>query len=298
MLSSDGDGWHPRNQHQGKYDFEQLIRVCPKLDKYVFINKFGSQTIDFFNAEAVKLLNEALLKKYYRIEWWDIPKGFLCPPIPGRAEYIHRVAELVQSSYNNQPRCLDIGVGANCIYPIIGSVEYNWYFVGVDCDETALVSAQKIIDNNQVVKNTIELRKQPNSRQIFKQIIAEHEYFDLTICNPPFHSSLEEANQGALRKVRNLRNKKIQQPSLNFGGQQNELWCEGGERKFIETMIIESKGFAKNVHWFTTLVSKAENINYFLRLLTKMQALEVKVIDMNMGNKMSRILCWKFEIKN
>ncbi len=39
--------------------------------------------------------------------------------------------------------------------------------------------------------------------------------------------------------------------ALNFGGQQQELWCEGGEVAFIKKMIEESKGFAKQVMWFT-----------------------------------------------
>ncbi len=68
------------------------------------------------------MLNKALLAAHYDIEYWDIPDTYLCPPIPGRADYVHRVAELldveVKGKYvHHKVRALDVGVGANCIYP-------------------------------------------------------------------------------------------------------------------------------------------------------------------------------------
>lgn len=39
---------------------------------------------------------------------------------------------------------------------------------------------------------------------------------------------------------------------LNFGGQQQELWCEGGEVAFITQMIAESQQFGRQVKWFTS----------------------------------------------
>jgi 23S rRNA (adenine1618-N6)-methyltransferase len=252
----------------------------------------------FFNAKAVRLLNEALLKMYYQIEWWEIPEGFLCPPIPGRAEYIHRVAELVSANFDRPIRCLDIGTGANCIYPIIGIVDYQWQFVGVDCDENALVSSQQIIAANIVLQDRIVLRRQFDASHVFKHVIQSSDYFDLTICNPPFHDSQYAAQEVAMRKIRNLRKKSIDRPVLNFGGKSNELWCEGGERRFVETMIVESTQFKSNVRWFTTLVSKGSNLPFYRKILAKSNVSEVREIEMSFGNKISRILCWTFKAKN
>ena len=297
-------GFHPRNKHGMRYDFKQLIVTCPELAPYVKLNNYQDESIDFFNPEAVKMLNKALLKHYYDIENWDIPKNYLCPPIPGRADYIHHVADLLLSDNpdfqkdklfpGNKIRCLDIGVGANCIYPIIGSIEYGWEFVAVDIDVAALESAQKIIEQNPILTGKIELELQENKRHFFEGIKGEDEHFDITICNPPFHSSAEEAQAGTLRKLRSLTHKNVSKPTLNFGGQSNELWCEGGEEKFVSDMIWESRRFATNCFWFTALVSKQASLKAIYNILKKVEAQDVKTITMNTGNKTSRIVAWTF----
>ncbi len=43
---------HTRNKHRERYDFKLLINSCPELAQYVTENKYGDETIDFFNAEA------------------------------------------------------------------------------------------------------------------------------------------------------------------------------------------------------------------------------------------------------
>jgi 23S rRNA (adenine1618-N6)-methyltransferase len=95
---------HPRNQHRLGYNFEQLIAAYPQLQPFVTINEHGidprdspqpKQTIDFSNPKAVKALNKALLIADYDILNWDIPPHYLCPPIPGRVDYIHYVADLL-----------------------------------------------------------------------------------------------------------------------------------------------------------------------------------------------------------
>jgi 23S rRNA (adenine1618-N6)-methyltransferase len=291
---------HIRNKHRQRYDFKQLIKSCPDLAKFIEINAYDDESIDFFNPEAVKMLNKALLKHYYKIDNWDIPQGFLCPPIPGRADYIHHIADLLAESNHrkipigNKISCLDVGVGANCVYPIIGSKEYDWSFVGTDINKIAIDTASKIIEANATLKEKIELRLQANSTNIFSGIIQKDEVFDLTICNPPFHASSAEAQAGTIRKLNNLKHRKINKPVLNFGGQNNELWCDGGEEKFVQNMINQSKQFANSCFWFSTLVSKQEHLKSIYDLLTKVAAIEVKTIQMGQGNKISRIVAWTF----
>ena len=276
---------HPKNRHQ-RYDFPQLIKVLPELASFIEKSKRGEDTVDFANPEAVKALNHALLKAYYGVIYWDIPQGFLCPPIPGRVDYIHHVAELL----NGKPaRILDVGVGANCIYPLLGVAEYGWDFVGSEIHQDALSSAKKIIKENQLEKK-VELRLQTGSG-IFKGIISPSEKFDLTICNPPFHESAEAAQEGTQRKWKNL-GKKI--TGLNFGGKSNELWTKGGERSFIQQMIKESLDFKHQVEWFTCLVSKEANLSIFKQRLQEAEAKEIKVIEMSQGQKISRVLAWSF----
>lgn len=291
---------HSRNKHQGRYNFAKLIDTSPELAQFVKPNKFGNESINFFDPDAVKMLNLALLKHHYNIKYWDIPKHYLCPPIPGRADYIHNVADLLGSSNKGViPKgknitCLDIGVGANCIYPIIGNSEYDWSFVGSDVDEVAIASATKIVEQNPDLKDAIELRLQKNPRHLFDGVIRPNEKFDVTICNPPFHSSLEEAEASAIRKIKNLTKQKTIKPVLNFGGKPNELWCKGGEAKFVKDMIFESRRFKRSCFWFTTLVSKESNLRSIYNTLKKVEAKEVNTLSMGQGNKISRIVAWTF----
>ncbi len=298
---------HPRNKHFGNYNFTELIAVLPELKPFVKINKYKNESIDFFNPLAVKMLNKALLKKYYQIDFWDIPQDFLCPPIPGRADYIHHIADLLAKKNTTASKegfkiipngkkikCLDIGVGANCIYPIIGQVEYHWSFVGSDVNTKSINSARQIVKANKQLKSSIELRQQANPKHIFKGIIKERELFDVTICNPPFHSSKEDAAQGTLRKLNNLKNKKDSNLVLNFGGQNSELWCAGGEVSFVKNMIIQSKSFSGQVFWFSTLISKESRLKSVYQMLKKAKVFEMKTIKMAQGNKQSRIVAWTF----
>ncbi|WP_236032631.1 23S rRNA (adenine(1618)-N(6))-methyltransferase RlmF [Algoriphagus pacificus] len=291
---------HPRNAHRERYDFPSLISTHPELGQFVSENKYGDLSIDFADPNAVIELNRSLLKHFYQISAWDIPKAYLCPPIPGRADYIHYMADLLSQNNDEQVpkgdkiKILDVGTGANCIYPILGNSIYNWSFVGSEIDPKALDAAQANLYDNTQFRGKVILRIQENADHILEGIIKSDDVFDLSICNPPFHESPEAAAAGSLRKVKNLKGKKEQKVKLNFGGQSNELWCEGGELAFIQKMIRESIVYKYNCLWFTTLVSKEEHLKELIIALKKARVAERKIIQMAQGNKKSRILAWTF----
>mgnify|MGYP005989335061 CR=1 FL=1 len=293
---------HVRNRHQAvngrAYDFEILTKANPDLKQYVQDNGYGKASIDFANDQAVKQLNKALLLAYYDLFYWDIPDQFLCPPIPGRADYIHHLADLLAlSNQGNIPTSknvmgLDIGTGANLIYPILGSFEYKWRFVGSDIEPISISCAEQLVKANPRLRQQITLRLQPNADNIFQGVIKASDRFTFTICNPPFHSSAEKADKASLRKRQNLGKDTSQK--LNFGGQSNELWCEGGETEFVCKMVRESSLFATQVLWFTSLVSNKDNLKIIQSALSKSKAKQVKIIDMGQGNKLSRFIAWSF----
>ncbi|MGB5820021.1 MAG: 23S rRNA (adenine(1618)-N(6))-methyltransferase RlmF [Saonia sp.] len=291
---------HSRNKNRERYDLSALIMADPELANYVKPNKYGDDSVDFSNPVAVKILNKALLNNYYGIKHWEFPDENLCPPIPGRADYIHHIADLLsESNFGRIPTgdkitCFDIGVGANCIYPIIGVTEYDWKFIGSDIDRKSIESAQHIVNSNSSLKDKIECRLQENPKDVFYGIIDREDKIDVSICNPPFHSSLEDAQKGTSRKVKNLSGKKVKTPQLNFAGISNELICDGGEYKFIQNMIRESEKFSKNCYWFSTLVSKQSNLKGIYKSLDKFGANQVKTIPIGTGNKSSRIVAWTF----
>jgi len=291
---------HPRNLHRSRYDFKALIGSNPQLGPFVAVNQYRNESIDFANPAAVKALNKAILKHFYKINDWDIPAGYLCPPIPGRADYIHYLADLLAGDTAKLPKGanivgLDIGVGANCVYPIIGHQSYGWRFVGSDIDKKAIASAQRIVDLNTTLKPFIECRLQQDTSHIFKGIVESSDRFDFTMCNPPFHASLAEATAGTKRKLTNLGlNKKAQKVDLNFGGQQSELWCVGGEKTFISKMIEQSVEMGGQCLWFTSLVSKSATLPVLYQVLKRVKAVEVKTIEMSQGQKQSRFIAWTF----
>jgi len=300
-LPTEKNNLHPRNLHRGRYDFAQLIVSNPELATFVAVNAYGNESINFADPAAVKALNRALLKHYYDIREWDVPAQYLCPPIPGRADYVHYLADLLaESSGGNIPRgnkvrVLDIGVGANCIYPLIGHRSYGWHFVGTDVDEVALNNARRILDANQL-GDAIELRFQESPTSIFEGVTYADEYFDLTMCNPPFHASLAEARQGAQRKWQNLgkESSKHKKPVLNFGGQSLELCCEGGEEAFVTRMIEESISGGSHCLWFTTLISKSSSLPHVYRVIKNVGATDNRTFEMSQGQKKSRFIAWTF----
>lgn len=289
---------HPRNPHRFRYDFKALIKSCPALARFVAFNKYGDESVDFASPEAVKMLNKAILIHFYGIEYWDIPSQYLRPPIPGRADYIHYIADLLSGGNDTAiptgeaVKGLDIGIGANCVYPIVGHQSYGWSFVGSDIDPKALQSAKRIIASNPVLTPFVECRLQTSAAHIFKGIVQPNEKFDFTMCNPPFHASQAEALAGTQRKWQNLG--KSQKDTLNFGGQNAELWCEGGEKAFITKMIEQSVALSQQCFWFSSLVSKKTTLPVLYKVLKKVKALDIQTIEMEQGQKISRIVAWTF----
>ncbi len=322
MLSAEKQNLHPRNKHRGRYDFVKLSQACPALAKFVQPNAHDNLSIDFADAQAVLTLNKALLITHYDIAYWDLPKQFLCPAIPGRADYLHYLADLlgveISTKKDVNMNILDIGVGANVIYPIIGQREYGWRFVGADINPAALQYAQTILNANDGLANTIKLRLQTNPNAIFNGVIKANDYFEATMCNPPFHVSLKQAQIGSQRKINGLalnsaknsgvnseKNVVVEKkmtgkminrntPTLNFGGQNAELYCEGGEIGFLRKMINESTQFKSQCGWFTSLVSKAQHLPKINQALNIANVSQVKIIDMSQGQKKSRLIAWSY----
>lgn len=284
---------HKNNKHKNGYDLNILKTENPTLEPFVFTNKFGKETIDFAKPEAVKALNTALLKTYYNIIYWEFPDANLCPAIPGRVDYIHYINDLLnQSRITNNITVLDIGTGANCIYPLLGHKTYNWNFVGAEVNREALNTAKTIVERNTLNK-VITFRQQHNDNNIFNGILTKTDRFVVTLCNPPFYKSETEAIAATTRKLKGL-GKQTDKVVRNFAGQSQELWCKGGEKAFLHTYLYESSLHKTNCFWYTSLVSNKDNIKSMQKSLKKLGATVIKTIDMLQGNKKSRIIAWTF----
>ncbi|MBS3797795.1 MULTISPECIES: 23S rRNA (adenine(1618)-N(6))-methyltransferase RlmF [unclassified Pseudoalteromonas] len=285
---------HPQNRHRNGYDFDALCSSLPNLQAYVVKRPDGQASIDFSDAKALKTLNQALLKHHYDVAIWDLPEGFLCPPVPGRADYLHHLYDLISQDTEHslkQPkvRVMDVGTGASLIYPILGNKLFNWQFLASDIDVQSVKLAKQLAQLNALPIKVIQ-QKQPT--QYFAGIIKAQDTLVATLCNPPFHDSEQSAQAGSQRKWRNLKGQ--QSDALNFGGRANELWCQGGELAFIRNMALESQHFAEQVIWFTSLVSKKENERPLKSTLRKLGAEQIEVVAMAQGQKSSRFIAWTF----
>lgn len=288
--------FHLRNKHQGQYDLEQLLLACPELQPYLITKKDGQQSLDFGQAATVYWLNKALLKTQYKVLDWTLPEGALCPPVPSRVDYLHHLADLISEETGVPPKgkktkILDIGTGASCIYPLLGAAAYGWSFVGADSTAASIQWAHRYLVEHSRWRNLIELRWQAESSNILKGIIKKKDKFAATICNPPFYSSAKEALAQQQRKWQKVH---PNQPSPNFGGQANELYCVGGEVAFIQKMIVESQPFQHQVGWFTSLVAQEKHVAPLEKALKKAKVARREIIALEHGNKKSRVLCWRY----
>lgn len=288
---------HPSNPHQ-RYDFAALCQSVPALTAFLLTTAAGDISINFADPAAVKALNQALLVHHYQLSHWDVPEGYLCPAVPGRLDYLLHLQDLLRQSHHGKtPKrrhltVLDIGCGANLIYSLLAARALGWRAIASDIDDTALAHARLLITQHQL-QQQIELRAQPDSQAIFDGLLQSGDYVDVTLCNPPFHRSAEEAAAGSRRKRQNL-GLAPDAAALNFAGQSHELWCPGGEAEFIRRMISQSQAIGHQVYWFSCLVSKKQHLPALQQQLQQLGVSACHVVDMGQGNKQSRFLCWSF----
>ena len=301
---------HSRNRYAQPHDFPALTKVVPSLADHLITTPDGRISLNFASPQAVRLLNQALLLRDYGLKYWDIPEGNLCPGVPGRLDYIHALAELLEEGQartqvqgkgtKEQGRKgptriigLDVGTGASLIYPILGSKEYGWNFVASDVAERSLKVAAAIAKFNPGLTKKVKLRHQPESSAVFRNVIRPGERFDFTMCNPPFFESAEAAGAAARLKWEKLGKTTGPSPTLNFGGQANELWTAGGEPAFLRQMIRESVDYASQVGWFTTLVSKKGYLKIAEIEFGQYGITDTRIIGIGQGGKLRRVLCWR-----
>ncbi len=94
--------------------------------------------------------------------------------------------------------------------------------------------------------------------------------------------------------TRKRKQKKTSTLILNIGGQNGELWCKGGEERFVDDTIRQSVQFSTSCFWFSTLVSKHSTLKSIYDTLKKVGATNVKTISMGQGQKIGRIVAWTF----
>lgn len=289
---------HSKNPYAARYDLTRLAKAHSELQQHIVLNPKGEQTIDFSDALAVLALNKAMLIADFGLTDYTLPKGYLIPPVPGRLEYLLHVHDFLIAQFGvnetSQLHGFDLGAGANGIYCILGAQHFNFKMTGAESDAQAITIAKANLKHTKDLDKKIDYRHQENKSALLNGIIKPGETFDFMVCNPPFYSSKEEATRESLKKQQNLGyTTHAKDLALNFAGQANELWCNGGEALFIKRLIKESAQFKTQVRLFSSLVAKSQNLPKLKKQLQKTNA-NFEVNTMQLGNKKSRILCWWF----
>jgi 23S rRNA (adenine1618-N6)-methyltransferase len=59
-------------------------------------------------------------------------------------------------------------------------------------------------------------------------------------------------------------------------------------------MIAESSEYATQIRWFSSLVSKKDNLIQIYKSLHELGITDVKTVEMAQGQKVSRFVAWRF----
>jgi 23S rRNA (adenine1618-N6)-methyltransferase len=275
------DKMHKNNKYfSNPPKFDHLAKIYPNFSKFVYKNKFGGYSINWKDKMALKELNKALLDYDFDIHYWDIPDGFLIPSIPSRCNYIHWISDLIAPFCIENVQGMDIGTGANLIYPILGHQIYGWSFIGTDINNESLQVSQKIIRENNL-ETSIQVKLQPSEDKIFENIVDEKDFFHFCMSNPPYFSIEDEIKQD--------------NPHTDFDYNEKEAYCSGGEFGFICKIIKESHKYKNNFIWFTTLVGRKFNLDKIENILKEIKGLkEIKKTTFYQGKQARWGIAWTF----
>ncbi len=290
---------HPNNPFKTDYALLELAELVPALKNHFIQTKAAKLSLDFSQPEAVKNLNKALLMQQYNIRYWDLPTGYLTPPVPGRLDYLLYLADLLAESNagvvptGKEVRLLDIGCGAACIFPLLAQSHFRWLAVGTEVDAKALKAARAIAQMNPSLKGKVEIRQQTSTEQLFAGVTTAEERFDCCVCNPPFYESAEEARRVNQRKWQQLPSARAGS-GRNFGGQSHELHRPGGEKAFAIQLVKESQDRPKLCTWFSIMLSNKAHETPVYQALLRAKAARVEVLPLQIGNKETRAIAWRF----
>ena len=266
-----------------KPDFLILIKEFPELKKYIIKHdeKIEEFSFDWSNNDLSLLMTKSILNYYFNIKYYDIPKGFLIPPVPSRLNYLNLINELIKDIEKENIIGVDIGTGANIIYPILGNSVCDWKFICSEINNESYNNAKLILQKNNLEEN-INLIKQENKNNIFVSIINQENKYTFSMCNPPYYDYEQEIK---------IEDKK-RDTEYNF----DEVYYEKGELGFFERYFEESICYKKNIFLFTILIGKKSNSEIIYDIINSYNNI-IKLCDIKKimtGNNVRYIIYWSF----
>lgn len=218
---------------------------------------------------------------------------------------------------SGRQRVIDIGTGANCIYPLLGSALLGWTFLGTERDEVSVVAARRNVELNGW-SDRIEVRAargakavgsaaddpihaatdpaQPEAHEdvqidrdeppILHGLLRPGEVFGACMCNPPFYD-LHEQPRGRWHTASGA-------TSTRCSATESEMFCTGGEVGFIRRLVRESLELRHVVGWYTSLVGRKASLAPLLRELRTHAVPRVETCELSQGTTSRWVLAWSF----
>ncbi|KAL1554425.1 23S rRNA (adenine(1618)-N(6))-methyltransferase [Salvia divinorum] len=303
-------------------DFAQLASLYPSFEPYVFYSRDGCPRIDWTDFNSTRELTRVLLLHDLGVNWW-IPDGQLCPTVPNKLNYIHWIEDLLALDIVPAIRVegdittgFDIGTGANCIYPLLGSSVLGWKFVGSDITDIAIEWANKNVESNPHLSNLIEIRwagvghgvgisennpilssegsvqlSNPGTENVgflassvLETQLNAKKYYD----GPPvLIGSVKDGEKFDFCMCNPPFFETMEEAGLNpktsCGGTPAEMVCSGGEHAFIKHIIEDSATLKDIFRWYSSMVGRKLNLNILVSELWKVGATVVKTTEFVQG---------------
>ena len=272
----------------GEYIYIYIYSQDYSID--VQINLNGRVSLNFKDLEAVRALTCTLLREDFGLSI-NIPLERRIPTVPLRLNYIHWVEDLIghqNSDKSTLRRGIDIGTGASCIYPLLGTTLNGWYFLATEVDDMCFNYAKKNMEQNNL-SDPIKAVKVPQKTLLMGTLKEESQIiYDFCMCNPPFF-----ANQLEAKGVNSQNPRRPPPSSVNTGGI-TEIMAEGGELEFVKRIIHDSLQLEKRLRWYSCVLGKKCSLASLKEELHIQRVPNVTSTELCQGRTMRWALAWSF----
>ncbi|KAF1811593.1 DUF890 domain protein [Eremomyces bilateralis CBS 781.70] len=273
-------------------EFAALAKDDPDFAKVLKENN----KIDFWDPLAVQQLTKSVLRRDFKLEI-NLPGDRLCPPVPNRFAYIKWLQKLIDSTGDSYRDAyeesrevigIDIGVGASCIYPLLGCASRpNWRFGGTEIDARNLEFAQKNVRTNGL-ESRIRILPAKEGQPLISLAQLGTDHADFVMCNPPFFTSLEDMDATYETKTK--------PPSAVCTGAAVEMITDGGDLGFALQIFALSQSLKTKIQWYSCLLGKLQSAKDLVARLKESEITNFAAHCLQTGGRTKRwLVAWSYD---
>jgi len=281
VLDDEGNLTAWVKEYGKQIDWEALAAKDEEVRK-LYTN---GKCLDFSRPEARHVVARVCLELHWNLKW-ECPRDRLAPCVPNRVAYLAWLYEEVLPK--RDLRVIDVGTGASCIYPLLGSRMFDWSFVATDIDTEAVKTAKANVKLNPDL-NIFVIKVDPDAPPLTSaKLLCEESSsitsFDLSMTNPPFFADEEERDSAVGGMHR---------PEGRAVCVRNEEIVQGGEVEFVKRIHSDPCP----VVWKSALLGKKTSQAKLLTIFNRdPKVLLVKSSSFRLGNTVRYLIAWTRDI--